>query len=42
MQSPLRQATDAIEIDTSDLTIEQQVELVLKNVRMKLEGVGER
>lgn len=33
--SPLRKADDAIEIDTSGLTIEEQVEMVLKLVKLQ-------
>jgi cytidylate kinase len=36
-ESPLRKAPDAIEVDTSDLTIEQQVEFVVKKAREILE-----
>ncbi len=32
-ESPLRKAADAIELDTSDMTIEQQVEFVVDHVR---------
>ena len=32
-ESPLRKAADAIELDTSDMTIEQQVEFVVEHVR---------
>ena len=32
-ESPLRKADDAIELDTSDMTIEQQVEFVIGRVR---------
>lgn len=32
-ESPLRKASDAIELDTSDMTIEQQVEFVVDHVR---------
>lgn len=34
--APLAKASDAIEIDTSDLTIDEVVELVLKTVRSKV------
>ena len=40
--SPLKKAEDAYEIDTSEITIDQQVELVLKHVKsvqQKLESV---
>ncbi len=33
---PLRKAADAIEVDTSELSIEQQVDLVLEKVRERL------
>lgn len=33
--SPLQKAADAVEIDTSSVTIEQQVELILREVRKK-------
>lgn len=36
-ESPLRRAEDAIEIDTSDLTIEQQVDLVVRIAKEKIE-----
>jgi cytidylate kinase len=36
-QSPLRKADDAIEIDTSEMTVEQQVNTVIKNVKETLE-----
>ena len=39
-ESPLRKAADAIEIDTSDLTIEEQVRVVVDRVRGELEGAG--
>lgn len=35
--SPLRKAADAVEIDTSDLTIEEQVGIVLRKVRERQE-----
>jgi cytidylate kinase len=34
--SPLRKADDAIELDTSDLTVEQQVEFVLKEAAKRI------
>ncbi len=37
-ESPLRKAEDAIEIDTSDLTIEEQVRVVVDRVRRGAEG----
>lgn len=40
-ESPLRKADDAIEIDTSDLTIEEQVRVVVEKVRAVAEGKGE-
>jgi cytidylate kinase len=39
-ESPLRKAEDAIEIDTSDLTIEEQVRVVVERVRSVVEGKG--
>jgi cytidylate kinase len=36
--SPLKKAEDAIEVDTSDLTIEEQVRLVVERVRGVAEG----
>jgi CMP/dCMP kinase len=36
-ESPLRKADDAVPIDTSDLSIEQQVAIVVKSVKEKLE-----
>jgi CMP/dCMP kinase len=41
-ESPLRCADDAIQIDTSDMTIEAQVEIVVRAVRKKLEELNER
>jgi cytidylate kinase len=38
--SPLRKADDAIELDTSMLTIEQQVEFVVRKARSLMEGEG--
>jgi cytidylate kinase len=35
--SPLRKAADAVEIDTSDMTIEEQVDEVVQRVRERLE-----
>jgi cytidylate kinase len=35
-ESPLRQAPDAIEVDTSDMTIEEQVDFVVRCAREKL------
>ena len=40
IESPLRKAKDAIEIDTSDLTIEEQVRVVVDRVRAVTEGKG--
>jgi cytidylate kinase len=37
--SPLRKAADAVEIDTSEMTIEQQVDAVVRKVREQLEHV---
>lgn len=34
--SPLRKADDAIEIDTSNLTVEQQVELILRHAKERM------
>lgn len=34
--SPLSKADDAIEVDTSNTTIEQQVEIILRNINKKL------
>jgi cytidylate kinase len=42
MQSPLRRADDAIDIDTSAMSIEQQVHLVLDTVSKKLQGYEAR
>ena len=39
-ESPLRKAEDAIEIDTSHLTIEEQVRVVVERVRVVAEGKG--
>ena len=39
-ESPLKKATDAIELDTSAMTIDEQVEFVLRRVREKLEQGG--
>ena len=39
-ESPLRKAEDAIEIDTSDLTIEEQVTMVVNTARERLERTG--
>jgi cytidylate kinase len=36
-ESPLRKADDAIEIDTSDMTIEQQVDVVVSTARRVIE-----
>jgi len=41
-ESPLRRADDAIDVDTSALTIEQQVEFVLSRVEAKLKKEDER
>ena len=38
--SPLRKAADAVEIDTSDMTIEQQVDVVVRSVRERLKQSG--
>ncbi len=40
VESPLRQADDAIELDTSDMTVEQQVEFVVSRVKEKLAREG--
>ncbi|MBD1425317.1 (d)CMP kinase [Sphingobacterium arenae] len=37
-ESPLRQATDAIILDNSDLTQEEQLEIVLEEYRARMEG----
>lgn len=34
--SPLSKAQDAIEVDTSNVTIEEQVEIILQNIKKKL------
>jgi cytidylate kinase len=39
-ESPLKKANDAIEIDTSEMTIEQQVRAVLDRVRSAAEGTA--
>ena len=39
-ESPLKKAEDAIEIDTSDLTIDEQVRVVVDRVRIVAEGTG--
>ena len=39
-ESPLRKAEDAIEIDTSDMTIDEQVRMVVDRVMSELEGTG--
>ncbi len=36
--SPLRKATDAMEVDTSDLTIDEQVQVIVQRVRKIMEG----
>jgi cytidylate kinase len=41
-ESPLRKAEDALEIDTSSMTIEEQVDMVVKIAREKLGQTGER
>jgi len=41
-ESPLRKAEDAVEIDTSSMTIEEQVDMVVRIVREKLGQQGER
>ncbi len=38
--SPLRKAEDAVEIDTSDMTIEQQVDVVVRKVKERLREVS--
>lgn len=40
-ESPLKKAGDAIEIDTSGMTIDEQVRVVVERVRGELEGTGE-
>ncbi len=40
--SPLQKASDAIELDTSNLTIEQQVELVVKKAEEVIRKTNER
>ena len=37
--SPLTKATDAVEIDTSSVTIEKQVELIINEVKKKTEFI---
>lgn len=39
-ESPLRKAQDAIELDTSALTIEEQVRVVLETARRKMQEAG--
>ncbi|HXX65425.1 MAG TPA: (d)CMP kinase [Bacteroidota bacterium] len=41
-ESPLKRAADAIEVDTSDLTIDEQVRIVLDAVRRKMEEAGSK
>jgi len=41
-ESPLKRAADAIEVDTSDLTIDEQVRIVLDAVRTKMEEAGSK
>lgn len=41
-ESPLRKAEDAVEIDTSSMTIEEQVDMVVRIVREKLGQTEER
>ncbi len=41
-ESPLRKAPDAIEIDTSDLTIDEQVAIVVRTARERLEKAEKR
>jgi cytidylate kinase len=41
-ESPLRKAEDALEIDTSSMTIEEQVDMVVKIAMEKLGQTGER
>jgi cytidylate kinase len=38
--SPLRKAADAVEIDTSEMTVEEQVEAVLQKVKERLNKSG--
>jgi len=40
-QSPLRRATDAIELDTSRLSVEEQVQLVTEHVRAMIKEEGQ-
>jgi cytidylate kinase len=39
-ESPLRKAADAVEIDTSEMTIEEQVEAVVRTVKERLKKAG--
>ena len=39
-ESPLRKAVDAVVIDTSEMTIEEQVEVVVEAARARLRGQG--
>ncbi|MDL1891628.1 (d)CMP kinase, partial [Sphingobacteriales bacterium CHB3] len=39
-ESPLKKADDAIELDTSDMTIEQQVEFVVRKAQERLKATG--
>ncbi|MGA9115252.1 MAG: (d)CMP kinase, partial [Bacteroidota bacterium] len=41
VESPLRKAEDAVEIDTSGLTVEEQVEAVVALARRRMEETGE-
>lgn len=41
-RSPLRKASDAVEVDTTGMTIDEQVDLVVGKVREKLRGVEAR
>jgi len=41
-ESPLRQASDALVLDTSDLTIEQQVKFVVQKAQEVLDQAGRR
>ena len=36
--APLKQAEDAVLLDTSDITLEQSIEAVLRIIREKTEG----
>lgn len=39
-ESPLKKADDAIELDTSEMTIEQQVEFVVRKAQERLKATG--